>query len=53
MPKEEVKEILVVKELPTARMRVVSDGEKEYECITTEEAIKEILESIREIKKKF
>jgi len=44
-------EILVVKEIPNIPTELIkgSDG-KEYQCITIEDATKEILETVREIK---
>ena len=49
---KETKEFLVVPELPQVQTRTVegSDG-KEYELITLTEAVKEILEISRELKK--
>jgi hypothetical protein len=49
---EKEKDFLVVPELPQVSTRTVegSDG-KEYNLITLTEAIKEILETIRELKK--
>ncbi|MFW6129616.1 MAG: hypothetical protein ACOC56_00440 [Atribacterota bacterium] len=50
--KEEQRKIAVVSELPQTTVRVAEDenGER-YDLITKEEAITEMLESIREIKK--
>ena len=57
MPKEETKEeikkpVLVVKDLPKQPVRFGLDAEgKEYEFITIDEALTEILAAVREIKK--
>jgi hypothetical protein len=51
---EEKKErdFIVVPELPQVPTRIVQgNDEKEYELVTQAEAIKEILETIRELKK--
>jgi hypothetical protein len=52
MAKEEEKNWIVVPELPQVPTRTVegSDG-KEYELVTLTEAVKEILEIARELKK--
>ena len=58
MPKDETKEekikksVLVVSELPTQQVRnaVDKDG-NEYDVLTTEEALTEILSLVRQIKK--
>jgi hypothetical protein len=48
------KKIVVVKELPVFPSRnVLDDQGKEVECITTEEAVLEILEIARELRKKI
>ena len=57
MPKEKKQEkqendFLIVPELPQTPVRVIEGEEgKKYDLITTQEALKEILESVREIKK--
>lgn len=57
MPKEENKEetkksVLVVNNLPTQVIRSGRDDDgKEYDLMTIEEALTEILQSVREIKK--
>jgi len=51
-PKEVVKETLVVRELPQQPVKeAVTEEGKAYTLITIEEALTEILTSIREIKK--
>jgi hypothetical protein len=52
--KEEVKEIenIVVSELPTLQTRMVSDEQgKEYNCLTINEALADILSSVKKIEK--
>ena len=50
--KKEEPEILVVNELPTQPIRKVEgDDGKEYELITRDEAIKEILSKVKELHK--
>jgi hypothetical protein len=45
------KDFVVLGELPQVPTRVVQDHEgKEYEVLTTSEALKEILQTIREVK---
>jgi len=53
MEKEvKVKKLLVVPKLPTTELRNISDNEgNNYECVTIEEALTEILEIVRHIKK--
>ena len=57
MPKEEIKEdnkkgILVVSELPTQQVRSGLDKDgNEYDLITIEEALTELLTHVRQIKK--
>lgn len=57
MPKEEIKDeikkrILVRDEVPKQEVRTVIDEEgNQYEVLTIEEALTEILENIRQIKK--
>lgn len=58
MPEKEIKEeknkkgILVVSELPTQQIRTLVDKEGiEYEVLTIEEAITELLTHVRQIKK--
>ncbi len=48
---EDKKDFVVVQELPQVSTRQVSDGDKEYDLVTVPEALKEILETVREIKK--
>ena len=50
--KVEVKDI-VVKELPVVQTRQASDDKTDYNCLTVEEALTEILTNVREIKKKL
>ena len=48
------KKLIVVQELPTQAMREVQTPEGEnYECMTITEALTEIVETIRELKKKI
>ena len=58
MPKDEIKEektkkgILVVSELPTQQIRTLVDKDaNEYEVLTIEEALTELLTHVRQIKK--
>ena len=58
MPKDEIKEektkksILVVSELPTQQIRNAIDKDgNEYDVLTIEEALTEILNLVRQIKK--
>jgi hypothetical protein len=51
MVEEKVNEILIVNELPTTQYRVHETEEKTYDLITLNEAIKEILESVRVLRK--
>lgn len=52
--KEKVKHLLVVDKLPTQELSEVSDDKGNvYECVTLNEAIKEMLETLREIKAKM
>ena len=44
-------ETLVVSELPKIPTRVASDGEKEYNLITTDEAHTEMLKILRKLEK--
>ena len=55
MAEEEKKQpkILVVKDLPQVQTREVTDGNEEYNCMTVEEAMTEVLEIVRELKKKL
>lgn len=49
---EKKPKILVTTELPKQEIRNVRDKEgEEYECITVEEALTELVNNIREIKK--
>jgi len=48
---EEEKNILVVTQLPSQAVRSATIDEKEYNLITVEEALTEMLDSIRHIKK--
>lgn len=51
---EQKKGIIVVDELPTEPIRMVSDKEgKEYEIVTSKEAQSEMLEILRGLKKQF
>lgn len=46
------KKILVVQQLPTTPVRDVKDEEgNEFDCVTVEEALTEILTTVRDIKK--
>jgi hypothetical protein len=45
--------VLVVAQLPQQATREVTDGKLEYSCVTIEEALTEILEAVREIRKKI
>lgn len=51
--KKEVKELLVLKELPTIETRGIVNKEtgEEFEVLTIEEALSEILKNIRELRK--
>lgn len=49
--KEKERRIAVVRELPLQPIRVVLTGEEEYECLTIEEAMTEIVENTRKILK--
>lgn len=51
--KEEVEEkVIILNELPTVQTRKVTDNEgNEYNVLTRDEALTEILESVREMKK--
>lgn len=47
------KKVLVLSELPQQQVREFSDDKSEYSCVTVEEALTEILESIRDIRSKL
>jgi len=52
--KVEEPEVLVVKEIPAIQTKLIKDAEgKEYVCVTEEEALKEILETVRILKKQI
>jgi len=55
MPKEkEERKIAVVSELPNVPTRIaVGDDKEEYELITRDEALTEILQTTRELKEKL
>lgn len=49
--KEIKKEILVVQQLPTQQVTTTKYGDKEYDLITADEALTEILKTVRELKR--
>ena len=52
--KKEEKKTIVVAQLPQVNTRQVADeAGKEYDCLTIEEALTEIVEAIREIRSKL
>jgi len=51
--KEVEKKLVVVSELPTQAMREVQTEEGIVECVTVTEALTEILDTVRELKKKI
>lgn len=49
--KESEKEILVVQQLPTQQVTTAKVGDKDYDLVTAEDALTEILKIVRELKK--